>query len=585
MIGVLHGFDWLVICAYLILITFIGWRANRTVASSGDYFMGGRTFGRLKMIAQAFGSGTRTDQAVAVIGASSQMGLAGIWYQWLYLFSTPFFWIIAPVYRRMRYLTIGDFFHQRYGTGLGVTYTVVGLLYFSMNIGIILKGTAVTIQGITGNSLSQEVIVLFLMLFFITYGLLGGLKAAVNTQFIQGLFILILSFLLIPFALSAAGGFSGVKSRLPETIMQQGEVVKTDWFSLVANTEITFLFICMAVINALVGVVVQPHHMAINGAGKDEISCRSGWTYGTFIKRLATLGWAFTGILIVALYPNFSKATESAREAAFGLAIIELLPHGLVGLMIAAMIAAAVSACNSFMINGGTLFTRNSWQQFVRPDAGEKEMILVGRASSLVVVLTGVAVALMVPSVIDGLKWIWKIMAFMGISFWMAIFWRKANRWGAYASVICTSGIAIGTQLLGWGFTEQVLLYLPVGFLVMIVVSALTPAEPKRVLDTFYSLLNTPVGHENRLREAGIAIIHEKETSGQNKTNAQTIQFLDDNPARKSGERLVLVHLLRLFREFTYREFKVDINGFAISWGLVVLFLGLAALLSWAGSV
>ncbi|MCG8374694.1 MAG: hypothetical protein MI700_14215, partial [Balneolales bacterium] len=191
----LNILDWLVIAGYIILITTIGLWANRGVKSTGDYFMGGRRFGKLLMIAQAFGAGTRTDQAVAVIGASSQIGLAGIWYQWLYLFSTPFFWLIAPIYRRLRYITIGDFFEQRFGTGMGAAYALVGLFWFAANIGVVLKGTGVTIEAITGGEISTNAAVIGMMLFFIFYGVLGGLVAAATTQLIQGFFILLLSFL------------------------------------------------------------------------------------------------------------------------------------------------------------------------------------------------------------------------------------------------------------------------------------------------------------------------------------------------------------------------------------------------------
>lgn len=69
-------------------------------------------------------------------------------------------------------------------------------------------------------------------------------------------------------------------------------------FSFVAPKEVTLFFIVMVVFNGLVGVVVEPHHMAIGGAGKSELNCRTGWTYGNFVKRLATLGWAFIGVLL-----------------------------------------------------------------------------------------------------------------------------------------------------------------------------------------------------------------------------------------------------------------------------------------------
>ena len=94
---------------YLVGITYIGLRASRGVKSSGDFFMGGRRFGKLSMIAKAFGVGTRVDHVVAITGASYEVGLSGVWYQWLYIFSTPFYWMIAPIYRRLRYRDDGGF--------------------------------------------------------------------------------------------------------------------------------------------------------------------------------------------------------------------------------------------------------------------------------------------------------------------------------------------------------------------------------------------------------------------------------------------------------------------------------------------
>src|SRR5690625_7298375 len=110
-------------------------------------------------------------------------------------------------------------------------------------------------------------------------------------------------------------------------------------FSLFAGSEVTVFFVLTALINALMGVVVQPHHMAINAAGKDEISCRTGWTYGNIVKRFATLGWAVTGIFLAAIFPFLATATGTEREAAFGVAVVSLLPAGFVGLMFAAIVA------------------------------------------------------------------------------------------------------------------------------------------------------------------------------------------------------------------------------------------------------
>lgn len=564
----IHLLDWIVLGAYMTVITAIGVYSNKAVKSTGDYFMGGRRFGKLLMIAQAFGAGTRADQAVAVIGASSQIGLAGIWYQWLYLFSTPFYWLIAPIYRRLRYITIGDFFEKRYGTGMGAAYAFVGLLWFAANIGVVLKGTGVTIEALTGGAISTEVAVFAMVIFFVVYGLLGGLVAAASTQLIQGFFIILLSFLLIPFALNEAGGINSIHDTLPDSM-----------FSLVATDEVTFFFIVMAILNGLVGIVVQPHHMSINGSGKTEINCRTGWTYGNFIKRFVTLGWVFSGIFIAAVFPALIEVDAAQREQAFGLAILELLPKGFVGLMIAALVAAVVAACNNFMVNGSALFTRNFYKRYLNTSADQQHYLKVARISSVFVVAIGVAIALYIPSVVEGLFLIWKIMAFLGIAFWMAIFWRKANRYGAWSSMIITAIISFTTNAYGWSFAEQVALYLPIGFATMITVSYFTKPEDEHKLNAFYSLLNTPVGEEERLEAVGISV-NDDDDDMLPDTKSTNIPLLDNQSALERGEGLLLVDLLRLPKTFKYANYKVDIKGFAISWIIVSGYLLLAYLLS-----
>ena len=135
-----------------------------------------------------------------------------------------------------------------------------------------------------------------LTLFFLGYSVLGGLVSALIVNLIQGMFILVLSFLLIPFALNAIGGMEAAKATLPEHM-----------FSFIAPTEVTLYFIIAIIINGLIGVVVQPHHMAVGGAGKTESACRAGWTYGNFTKRFATLGWALVGVLAAALFPGLEN--------------------------------------------------------------------------------------------------------------------------------------------------------------------------------------------------------------------------------------------------------------------------------------
>ena len=555
--------DWIVLVLYFLGITALGVWTYKKIKSSADYFMGDRRFGKVLMIAQAFGVGTHTDQPVSVSGAAYTNGLAGIWYQWIWMFSTPFYWLLAPIYRRLRYVTMADFFKERYGDSMAIFFTFIGMVYFSMTIGIMLKGTGITIEGITGGAMSETMVILTATVLFVIYGLAGGLVAAAITDLIQGVLILILSFMLIPFAIDAAGGIVAIHQGLPERM-----------FSLVAPEEVTLFFIVMAVINGLVGVVIQPHHMAIGGAGKTEIACRSGWTYGNFLKRFATMGWAFTGVFAAFLYPGL---TMENREMAFGIMAGNLLPMGLVGLMIASLVAAVMSTCDAFMVHASALYTRNVYLPYINPKATDKDLLRIGRISSIFIVFSGVFFAFTFPSVVHGLMEMWKVTAYLGVAFWFGVIWRRANRYGAWVSALSMAIIALYTHLiLDWSLPEQVALYLPVGIVLMWLVSRFTKPEPEEKLRQFYMLLDTPVGKEQRLKEAGVEIKLEGKSepaaySQHKESRIEKILNLDD-----SEDGLLIVDLLNLKRRFSWRRYRIDILGFSAA-SVIVLFFILSA--------
>ncbi|MFB0515111.1 MAG: sodium:solute symporter [Candidatus Neomarinimicrobiota bacterium] len=563
--------DIAVLLAYFIGIVVLGVWTRRQIKSSDDFFMANRRFGKVMMVAQAFGAGTHTDQPVSVAGAAYTTGLAGIWYQWMWLFSTPFYWIIAPIYRRLRYVTMADFFQERYGSFLAILYTVMGIVYFCMDIGIMLKGTGVTIEGLTGGAVPEEPTILVSTVLFVIYGLAGGLIAAVFTDLIQGVLILVMSFLLIPFAITMAGGMSAFHAGLPEHM-----------FSLVAPQEVTLFFIIMIVVNGLVGVVVQPHHMAIGGSGKTEVACRTGWTYGNFLKRFATMGWAFIGVFAAFLFPGLGF---EERELAFGLAAKNLLPVGLVGLMLAAMLAAVMSTCDAFMVHAAALFTRNIYLPYINSDASEKTLLRTGRIASLFVVAGGVLFAFSFPSVVRGLMEVWKVTAYLGIAFWVGVIWKRANRYGAFASAASMIAVALYVQnYLDLPIQYQIAAYLPVGLLVMVMVSWITKPEPEEQLRKFYTLLSTPVGAEQRLRDAGVEIKLEGFSEGKSGRSSRRL-WVEKLLARSDSEDgLLIVDLFSLPKKFSWLRYRTDILGFIGAGIIVLILISLMSILAGIGS-
>lgn len=498
----LHALDVAVLLSYLVGITAVGVWVSRRVRDTSHYFMGGRGFGKLLMIGQAFGVGTHAEQPVAVAGAAYQHGISGIWYQWKYIFCTPFYWLLAPIFRRLRYVTTADFYHARFGARAGVVYTVYALVFFMIIQGAMLRGASKVLAGATGGAIEPAPAIVCMTIAFTIYSFMGGLVSVAVTDFIQGFFVIAMSVMLIPLGLRRVGGVDALHQKLDPGM-----------FDLWSSAEISVFFIAVLSLNSLIGIFAQPHHMATIGSGRTEMNCRVGFTYGNFIKRLCTVGWAFLGLIVAVMIPGLAA---SDREQVFGLACRELLPAGGVGLMIACVLAANLDTNSAFMVNTGALFTQNVYRAYLRPEASERRCLWVGRVAGVVMTLGAVAVSFLQPRVLDGILFAENLAALMGVSFIVGVVWPRANRWGAYASFAAGLAVYYGGAYLrcrgAFDFRTFIqwqadlsLASLLAGLGAMIVVSRLTPPEPKEALDEFYARLHAPAA--DATPAAGIAAV------------------------------------------------------------------------------
>ncbi|MDZ7638556.1 MAG: sodium:solute symporter family protein [Bryobacterales bacterium] len=543
----LHPLDWAVIFGYFVLILIIGFVAARRVKDTHDYFLGGRSFNVWILIAQSFGVGTHAEMPVSLTGAAFRSGYAAIWYQWKNLFITPFYWILAPIFRRCRCTTIGEFYENRYGHWMGGVYSVFALSYFIFNLGAMMKGAGKLVSAAAGGSIEPNTVVFVMTFTFLIYSFVGGLYAAAYTDFAQSFFIIGLSFMLVPLGLAEIGGFTAIRQTLPEQML-----------SMVAPGDIGVFMIVVLTINGLVGIMAQPHQLAAVGTGKDERTCRVGMAYGNFTKRFCTIGWALTGLIVVVMVMQRGE-TLTDPELAFGFATRALLAPGFVGLMIACVLAANMSTCSAMMVDGGALFTQNLYRRYVRKDATDRHYLMAGRYSGLAVTALGIVFGFYVDSVLEAFLFTETIAAFMGISMFGAMCWKRANRWGAMASLLASSLVFFTMtqrefgELLRWD-AWNCLIALVVGFTALIAVSLLTAREPASLTAPFYENLDTP----SYLDEA----------SGEEKTLFE------------EGHELLIVKLgdLRLGEGLGrfYRRFRVDLVGLAVAFGVVIALIALA---------
>ena len=214
----LHITDFIVLILYFLGITDIGIWTSKKIKTVDDFFMP-RKFGKFSLMMHGFGTGTHSDQAVGVASKTFSSGLSGIWYQWLWLFATPFYWLIAPVLRRFRAITMADVFVARYDQSVGMLFAFIGMINLMVNIGLILKGSSAIISATFGEAISPSTIIVIMTILFLIYGIAGGLTAAIITDFVQGILTIIFSFLLLPFVLSAVGGLEGMHRTITDPNM------------------------------------------------------------------------------------------------------------------------------------------------------------------------------------------------------------------------------------------------------------------------------------------------------------------------------------------------------------------------------
>lgn len=218
----LHYSIWIVLILYFAGMLVLGWFSKRHAGDSEGYLLGGRKFGTSMMVMHAFGAGTNPTDTTGCISKSVAAGASGIWVSWMWMFGTPFYWLIAPIMRRMRCLTMTDYFEERYGRGAAALYTLVAGLGMTIFFGGVLLATTKTVMGMMGVADGPESDAWFFGILtvttavFVLYGYWGGIVAAVRTDMIQGLMIIALSIIALWPALNLAGvgGMTGLREHL-----------------------------------------------------------------------------------------------------------------------------------------------------------------------------------------------------------------------------------------------------------------------------------------------------------------------------------------------------------------------------------
>jgi SSS family solute:Na+ symporter len=549
--------DYLVLIGYFLVLIAIGiWSALRTKAQE-DYFMGGRSFGKLMQTFAAFGAGTGSSDPVNIGRTTFTSGMSGMWSVMTWLFVTPFYWITGVWYRRMRHLTLGDWFVERYESrAMGAAYCVFGLLFFMVYGSMMFSAIGVVAAPLVGASSFEfqgqsygieYLLVPVIGVVVLVYGIAGGLRAAYFTDLIQGLCIILLSVLLIPFGLDKLVEQFGN----PETdgllagfrIMH--EQLPAEYFSIAGSSvasEFPLQRIVAVVIISLVGIVVQPHFIATGGgSAKTELNARVGLVTGNFLKRFCTVGWALTALIALALFADNPELVDDPQKT-WGVASRELLGPGLTGLMLACLLAALMSSADAYMIVGSALVVRNIYAPYINPHASEREYVLLGRITGSLVIGGAVAISLSKMDVFEQLKLTWVFPVLFAAPFWIGMYWRRATTTAAWCTVaFCT--------------------------LMFFLIPFLTPLLLPQLRDNPSFLTTTPIVQTTSTRAAAPSDVRQRQQQIQQWEQARDQAELIEEPSERSQAIAALgarPEPLALGEPLTTRNVR---GGASVFWG------------------
>ncbi|MBL8808680.1 MAG: hypothetical protein JNM43_00770 [Planctomycetaceae bacterium] len=331
--------DWIVVAILLLMLPLIAALSARRLRAPVEYYTGGRRAGLFQLIMLAFGSGTSADSQGSVMSGAWRAGLSGLWWQFLWLPITPFYWILAPLLRRLRAVTTADFFTMRFGRSTSLLYSLYGMIICVVLMAGILFASARLLNVLTdpffsnaANKLHFQIPSVDLKAVFLPpavdrpailtwralggeglaaaslglllaiCGVIGGLNAAIVTDVIQGCVRIVLTIVLLPLMFSRIGGFG---------LLHTFEGLKPGMFDFVVNAEsrlegqqdpFTPFYLFMLAVAGLAGIIAQPHIMTMCGAGHSELDARIGFTFGNLLKRCVSVLWAFLGLACVAWY-------------------------------------------------------------------------------------------------------------------------------------------------------------------------------------------------------------------------------------------------------------------------------------------
>nr|XP_020137007.1 sodium/myo-inositol cotransporter 2 isoform X2 [Microcebus murinus] len=464
--------DIAVLVLYFIFVLAVGlWSTVKTKRDTvKGYFLAGGDMLWWPVGASLFASNVGSGHFVGLAGSGAATGISVAAYELHGLFSVLMLaWIFLPIYIAGQVTTMPEYLRRRFGgSRIPITLAVLYLfIYIFTKISVDMYAGAIFIQ----QSLHLDLYLAIVGLLAITavYTVAGGLAAVIYTDALQTLIMLIGAVTLTGYSFAAVGGMEGLKEKyflaLASNRSENGScgLPREDAFHIFRDPLTSDLpwpgvLFGMSVPSLWYWctdqVIVQR-----SLAAKNLSHAKGGSLMAAYLKVLPLFIMVFPGMVSRILFPDEVACADpeickkvcsnpsGCSDIAYPKLVLELLPTGLRGLMMAVMMAALMSSLTSIFNSASTIFTMDLWNH-LRPRASEKELMIVGRVFVVLLVLVSILWIPVVQASQGGQLFIYiqSVSSYLqppvAVVFIMGCFWKRANEKGAFSGLIL--GLLLG---------------------------------------------------------------------------------------------------------------------------------------------
>ena len=506
--------DWILLGSYLVLTLVLGIWLSRRNRGEEDYFLAGRRLNGWLAGASMAATTFSIDTPLYVAGLIGSRGLAGNWEWWSFgLAHVAMAVVFAPLWRRTGVLTDAAFTELRYGgpaaawlrgikafllalpvNCIGIGYAFLALRKVVEALGLV-SGQPI-FWGIT-DTVGLLALVAVLVL---AYTVAGGLWAVVVTDLVQLVLALVGALAVAVAALHAAGGMGALLDQLgglgrPELLSLVPWSWDGDGFSWLYGSGIS-----VPMFLSYVAVQWWSFRRSDGGgefiqrmlATRDEQQARlAGWVFLVVNYLIRSWLWVVVALAALVLLPE-----QTDWELSYPALAVSLLPPVALGLVVVSLVAAFMSTVSTSVNWGASYLTHDLYQRFIRPQATERELLLVGQLTSVLLLVLGVITALISDSIGAVFRLVIAIGSGPGVVLVLRWFWWRVNAAAELAAMLCGFAVGLVTSLLPLVRIEDYGLRLMVitaaSALVWLTVMWRTPPESDAVLERFVRQVRPP---------------------------------------------------------------------------------------------